>query len=439
MKRKTFVAAFMALCPLSLFAQFAWQPVQAETKVVEKGNAIEKIVSHEKVGDWGTVVESIDVTVKDKKLIKKLKASDFDITNNVYNTMYDPETGETCQDFKDDQITLTKNGNVLTITAKPFDAAGKRNQRWQKEPWQVICKKSDALSFSGKDVDEKTIGVIDECIRGSHTFAGITREYMLYLPKDENGNVIKNVPLFVWQIGGGEYNQDIMTVALANKCLAALPDHGEKVATLVFALANPNYSYSASLDPEKIKLVDRNNALQMNFIDTLIKDGTVDGSKLFCAGASSGGGCTMRFMMQFADRFKAAIPICAMDPIVPIHQVKDLDEVKLKNDLEAAFQGNVYKWNGSDMVLQPMNTQAFVKLPMYFAHAKDDTTCKVISTEAYYEVRARLGAKDDKKVIYSDAEMKEYGFGGMLAHFSWCRVLDDFNPGSPMDWLIKQF
>ena len=178
MNLKKIITTAVALCPLTAFAQFAWQPVQAEATVVAKGSAIEKIVTHQKVGEWGTYVESIDVTVNNKKLIKKIKASDFDIINNTYNTMYDPTTGEAVSDYKDDEIVLTKNGNVLTISAKPFDAEGKRNARWQKEPWQVICR-NPALSFSGKDVDEKTIDVIDDCIRGTFTYAGITREYML--------------------------------------------------------------------------------------------------------------------------------------------------------------------------------------------------------------------------------------------------------------------
>lgn len=436
--KRIILAALAALCPIGAFAQFAWQPVQAEIPVVEKGKGIQKVVVHTKVGDWGTVVESIDVTVTNKKLIKKLSAADFDIINNVSNTMYDPETGEVCADYKDDQISIAKNGNVLTISAKPFDADGKRNQRWQKEPWQVICT-NPALSFSARDVDEKTIAIIDDCIRGTFTYAGLTREYMLYLPKDENGEVIKNVPLFVWQIGGGEYDKDIMTCALANKCLVSLPENGYKCATLVFAIANPNYSYSASLDPEKIKLIDRNNALQMAFIDTLIEQGVVDGSRLFCAGASSGGGCTMRFMMQFANRFKAAIPVCPMDPIVPIHMVKGLNVAQLKKDLQAAFQGQMYKWDGTDMVLQDIDTEAFVKLPMFFVHAVDDQTCKITSSIAYLEARMKLGAKNDRVIFWFDDEMKAYGFGGMLAHFSWCRMLDDYTPGSAMDWLVHMF
>lgn len=436
--------ALLGLMPASIFAQFAWQPVQAEISVVEKGKGVAKVVAHTSVGDWGTVVESIDVTVTNKKLLKNITAEDFDIVNNVANTLYEPGTGNAVDDYKDDGISIETNGNVLTIKAKPFDAEGKRDQRWQKQIWQVVCK-NPQLSFSGRDVDETTIGIIDQCIKGSYTYAGITREYMLYLPKDENGNYIPNVPLFVWQIGGGEYDKDLMTAALANKCLTSLPQNGKKCATLVFAIANPNYSYSASLDQEKIKLVDKNNALQMEFIDSLIKEGKVDGSKLFCVGASSGGGCTMRFMMQFASRFKAAVPICAMDPIVPIHMVlrekPGTNSGEFTNQVENVWRSNeaVYKWNGKEMVAQPMDIEAFVKLPMYFVHAQDDTTCSVLSTYIYSDARKRLGAKDDKIRIYSDDDMRAYGFGGMLSHFSWVRMLNDYGSGEAMDWIVKKF
>ena len=187
------------------------------------------------------------------------------------------------------------------------------------------------------------------------------------------------------------------------------------------------------------QLIDRNNALQMAFIDQLVAEGKVDGSKLFCAGASSGGGCTMRFMMQFADRFKAAIPCCAMDPIVPIHQVEEKYPGQFADDVEKVWRGDcVYKWDGSDMKLSPMDIEAFVKLPMYFVHAETDRTCKVASTYAYTEARKRLGAQNDKMLIYSDEDLVRWGVAPMMAHFSWVPLLDDYSDGSPMDWLVKQ-
>ena len=435
MKLRSLVLFLLATCPVVALAQ---QQNQQGARIPPKGSDVVKVIAHTQVGDWGTLIRSLEVTVNNEDVIKDLTASDFDFINNGPGTLYDPKTGEGVKPYEDDGITLEKNGNKLIINVKPFDAEGVRNEKFQKQAWYVTCKKS-SVAFSMRDVSEKTIDIIDDCIHGFFSYAGLTREYMLYLPKDENGQVIKNVPLLVWQIGGGEYNQNMMTVALANKCLVSLPENNQKCATLVFALANPNYMYSASLDPEKIKLIDRNNALQMAFIDTLIKDGAVDGSKLFCAGASSGGGCTMRFMMQFPERFKAALPCCAMDPIVPIHQVKEAYDGQFLKDVTAAFQGKVYKWNGRDMELQDINLKSFLKLPLYFVHAQDDTTCKVISSQVYFAARKNLGAKDDVLRIYSDQEMKEYGFGGMLSHFSWCRMLNDYTKGSAMDWMVQKF
>ena len=398
---------------------------------------VEKVDLCTIVGDNGLMVEAIELTVSDARSIKGLKAEDFDLVNNVCGTFIDPETGAAPADYTDDKIVVKRNKNVLRIEAKPFNINGKSGERFRRIPWELHCAADSALNVRGDVEAERHIAILDDCEKGSFTFAGLTREYMLYIPKDEKGNDIKNVPLMVWQIGGGEYDRDMMTVATANRCLVSLATEGIPCAALVFAIANPNYSYSASLFPEKIELIDRNNALQMAFIDTLIKDGRVDGSKLYCAGASSGGGCTMRFMMQFPDRFAAAIPCCAMDPIVPIHMVEEKYEGQFADDITEAFQGKVNKWNGTEMVPSDIDTQAFVKLPMYFVHAASDRTCKVASTYSYFEARKRLGAKDDQMRIYTDEEMASYGIPQMIAHFSWVPLLDDYSSDSPMRWMLS--
>ena len=400
---------------------------------------VENVVAHTKVGDIGSLmVNAIEITVSNPKSLKGLTAADFDFVNNAPDGFVDPATGGALKAYEDDGIVLTRNKNVLRIETKPFNISGLRGQMWRSEPWKLVCAADSNLNVTLDKVNDKRIAVLDDCIKGEFTYAGLTREYILHLPKDSKGNVIENAPLLVRQIGGGEYNRDLMTAVTANRCVTALPEAGVPCATLMFAIANPNYSYSASLDPEKIKLVDRNNALQMAFIDTLIEEGKVDGSKLFCAGASSGGGCTMRFMMQFPDRFKAAVPCCAMDPIVPIHKATEKYDGQFMDDIEKAFQDKVYKWNGTDMVLADIDTKAFCALPMYFVHADSDTTCKVISSHAYYGARKRLGAAKDLIQIYDDAYMQEYGIPKMISHFSWVPLLNDHSEGTAMDWLIKQ-
>lgn len=400
---------------------------------------VENVVAYTKVGDVGSLlVEAIEITVSNPKSLKGITADDFDLVNNAPDGFVDPVTGESLKAYEDVGIVVTRRKNVLLIEAKPFNISGIRDQMWRTEPWKLTCSADGNLNVTPDNVNDRRIAVLDDCIKGEFTYAGITREYILHLPKDSKGNVIENAPLLVWQIGGGEYGRDLMTAATANRCITSLPEAGVPCATLMFAIANPNYSYSASLDPEKIKLIDRNNALQMAFIDTLIEDGKIDGSKIFCAGASSGGGCTMRFMMQFPDRFKAAIPCCAMDPIVPIHKVEERYEGQFMDDIEKAFQDKVYKWNGEDMVLADIDTEAFCNLPMYFVHADSDPTCKVISSYAYYGARQRLGAKNDQIQIYDDAHMQTFGIHKMLSHFSWVPILNDYSEGTPMDWIIKQ-
>jgi predicted peptidase len=401
---------------------------------------VEKVEICTEVGDYGMLVDAIEITVANPRSIKGLTAADFNLVNNTSGAFVDAATGKSPEAYEDDGISVSRKGNVLRIEAKPFGKNGKMEGFFKRLPWELQCALDSALNVTPDKVSAEHIAVLDDCIHGEFTFGGLTREYMLHLPKDANGNVIENVPLLVWQIGGGEYNRDMMTVATANRCLVSLAKEGVPCAALVFALANPNYSYSASLFPEKIELIDRNNALQMAFIDTLIAEGKVNGDKLFCAGASSGGGCTMRFMMQFADRFKAAIPCCAMDPIIPIHQVEEKYPGQFTDDVEKVWKGNcVYKWNGADMELSPMDIEAFVKLPMYFVHAETDRTCKVASTYAYSEARKRLGAQDDKVLIYSDEDLVKWGVSPMMAHFSWVPLLDDYSEGSPMSWMIAQF
>lgn len=402
---------------------------------------VENVTEILAVGDEGLVVKGIQITVANPASLKQLKAEDFDLVNNVAQGFVEPVTGGELQEYEDDGIVLSRSKGTLTIGAKPFNQAGKSEGWFKHIPWELRCSADSALNVTPDKLTGRKIEILDDCIQGSFSFAGLTREYMLYLPKDEKGNPIPNVPLLVWQIGGGEYDRDLMTVATANRCLVSLPTEGIPCATLVFAIANPNYSYSASLYPEKIELIDRNNALQMAFIDQLVAEGKVDGNKLFCAGASSGGGCTLRFMMQFPERFKAAIPCCAMDPIVPIHQVQEKYEGQFADDVEKVWKSDaaVYKWDGEKMVLSPMNQEAFAALPMYFVHAASDQTCKVASTYAYTEARKRLGATADLMHIYSDEEMLAYGLPPMIAHFSWVPLLDDYSEGTAMDWLVKQF
>ena len=189
---------------------------------------VEKVDLCTIVGDNGLMVEAIELTVSDARSIKGLKAEDFDLVNNVCGTFIDPETGAAPADYTDDKIVVKRNKNVLRIEAKPFNINGKSGERFRRIPWELHCAADSALNVKGDVEAERHIAILDDCEKGSFTYAGLTREYMLYIPKDEKGNDLKNVPLMVWQIGGGEYDRDMMTVATANRCLVSLATEGSQ-------------------------------------------------------------------------------------------------------------------------------------------------------------------------------------------------------------------
>lgn len=403
---------------------------------------VTSIVANSKVGDGQREVESFEITVNDASLISDIKASDFDIINNVSSIPFDVNTGTFVTDYKDDGIELTIKGNTIFMEMTPFDYTGRYNPDFSKNPWQVDCDKYPELSFNADDVTKVNTKTLDEAIRGTFEYAGIKREYALYVPQNASGPV----PLVVWNHGGGEYGIDIEKTLVANRGLTAWPEAGYNTAVLVMQVANQNYSYGTANDPERQKLIDQNNALQAKLIETLIDQNIVDASRIYVTGASSGGGATMRFVMQYPDLFAGAIACCSMDPIVNVHiqsGCHDSYETIVEN-FKAAFSGNVYTWDETtqQMVSKPVDTESLINLPIYFTHAENDPTCSSNSSKAMFEAFSELGDTNNKIAIWTDEEMAADGIsngsGGALLHWSWVKLFNHNEEGSPMNWLFKQ-
>ena len=90
------------------------------------------------------------------------------------------------------------------------------------------------------------------------------------------------------------------------------------------------------------------------------------------------------------------------------------------------------------MVSKQVDTASLVELPIYFTHAQNDTTCNVNSSKAMYEALNNLGAKNNHLTIWSNQEMTDEGIAEGLLHWSWVKVLNHNEEGSPMNWLFKQ-
>ena len=444
MKSKKIVLASLGVAmSMSMFCM----PVYAA------GSSVSSIVANTQVGDGQREVSSFEIEVSDADVLKKLTSADFDIINNSSTVPFDANTGNWAEAYQDDGIELNVSGNKLTMNVKPFCYAGmyKPDGSFQRLDWEVKCLTNDELSFKASDVNTVKTRILDDAQRKTFTYAGLTREYALYLPKNADGSVKKNVPLVVWNHGGGEYNGDLEDTLVANKGLTGWIDAGYDVAVLQMQVANENYSYGAAENESKKKLIDQNNALQAEIIKNLIKDGSVNENQVYVAGASSGGGATMRFLMQYPEMFAGAIACCSMDPIVPVHnqtfwalgRQKDSFDTIVSN-FEDAFQGNVYTWDvdTQSMISKKVDTQKLLDVPIYYTHAENDPTCSSDSSKAMYKAMENLGDKNNKIAIWSDVDMKAAGIsnaqGGGLLHWSWVKVLNENTEGSPMNWLFKQ-
>lgn len=160
---------------------------------------VENIVAYTTVGDIGSLmVNAIEITVSNPKSLRGLTAEDFDLQNNGPDGFVDPTTGGALKAHEDDGIVVSRKKNVLRIETKPFNINGLRGQMWRSEPWKLVCSADSALNVTLKEVNDRRIAVLDDCIKGEFTYAGLTREYILHLPKDAKGNVIENAPLLVW-------------------------------------------------------------------------------------------------------------------------------------------------------------------------------------------------------------------------------------------------
>ena len=90
---------------------------------------VEKVEICTEVGDYGMLVDAIEITVANPRSIKGLTAADFDLVNNTSGAFVDAATGKSPEAYEDDGISVSRKGNVLRIEAKPFGKSGKMERQ----------------------------------------------------------------------------------------------------------------------------------------------------------------------------------------------------------------------------------------------------------------------------------------------------------------------
>ena len=77
---------------------------------------VEKVEISTEVGDFGMLVNAIEITVKNPRSIKGLTAADFDLVNNVPGGFLNPATGAAYEPYEDDGISVESPMGMLKLS-----------------------------------------------------------------------------------------------------------------------------------------------------------------------------------------------------------------------------------------------------------------------------------------------------------------------------------
>ena len=248
----------------------------------------------------------------------------------------------------------------------------------------------------------------------SHTANGYTLTYKGFEPDRLREDGVKN-PLVIWLHGMGEGGTDPDIALLGNDVTELgnekIQSHfveGKQKGAYVLAAQTPtmwmnsgsgsnNGGTGHSIYTKTLKAL----------IDKFIEDnGDIDTNRIFVGGCSNGGYMTMEMAITYGNFFRAFYPCCEA---YSDSFVEDSDIEKLKD------------------------------LPMWFIHAKNDTTVNannfVIPT---YQRLMRAGAKDVHFSFFTDVRGTQGNPAGnsYMGHYSWIYIFRDeveFDQEDPED------
>ncbi|MBO7401734.1 MAG: prolyl oligopeptidase family serine peptidase [Lachnospiraceae bacterium] len=308
----------------------------------------------------------------------------------------DPAKDETSPfhyDFMDTQRNTWADPYTHTITLDN----GKKLQIGKTVYSKLECKKqSKTICPDLNDVTESVV-----------TYDGQELRYASYAPEKLSKDNVKNA-LIIWLHGMGEGGKDIRINTLGNKVSALWKEDIQKCF-------DGNGAYVLAPQSPTMWMDNGTGELTMGNTDSMYQEALwqlitkyvesnpdIDPNRILIGGCSNGGYMTMNMIILHPDYFAAAYPCC-----------------------EAFGDENI-----TDAQLQ-----AIKNIPMWFTHAKNDTTVVPEGfTVATYNRLVAAGAKEvhftfwddvrDTTGLYKNEDGTAYSYMG---HYSWIYLLNNEN------------
>lgn len=348
----------------------------------------------------------------------ELSPEDFKIKFTIAPVEYLGETESKEQDAEISDVKIENNEVTVEFPDVDFSTIEKA---------EIDCT-DDKFDCTDADYEVKT-KTADEFEKNEFTAKdGTELTYYLYMPENE-----ENVPLMVWEHGGGEVLDSSYEGANLHASRGAVAWVENGFDTAVLSVQYPeNYSFGISEIPEELDQMNKFGTAKYELIQQLIEEGKIDASRVYISGASSGGGGAIRFIMQYPDLFAGALVMSAKDTVIPLSTKYDL-AYKFGNNDDLRITDEEYQSSYNEMK-EYMKDYDITNVPIWFVQAEDDQICTSYTSKMLYDVLKEMGAENNKITIYSDEEMENAGQHGSY-HGSWAVALED---NEMLSWVYDQ-
>ena len=347
-----------------------------------------------------------------------LSSEDFNIKFTIAPVDYLGETESKEQEAEISDVTIKNNEVTIEFADVSFSTI---------ENTEIDCT-DDKFDCTDADYEVKT-KTADEFVKNEFTAQdGTVLTYYLYMPENE-----ENVPLMVWEHGGGEVLDSSYEGANlhASKGAVAWVENGFDTAVLSVQYPK-NYSFGISEIPEELEQMNKFGTAKYELIQQLIEEGKIDASRVYISGASSGGGAAIRFIMQYPDLFAGALVMSAKDTVISLSTKYDL-AYKFGNNDDLKITDEEYQSSYNEMK-EYLKDYDITNIPIWFVQAEDDQICTSYTSKMMYDILKEMGAENNKLTLYTDEEMENAGQIGSY-HGSWAVALED---SKMLSWVYDQ-
>lgn len=391
--------------------------VSSLTGCGSKEAEIESITASTYVAPGGRTLNKIIYSLSTSDGVN-LSPEDFNIKFTIAPVDYLGETESKEQEAEISDVTIENNEVTIEFADVSFSTI---------EKTEIDCTDD---KFDCTDADYEVITkTADEFVKNEFTAQdGTVLTYYLYMPENE-----ENVPLMVWEHGGGEVLDSSYEGANlhASKGAVAWVENGFDTAVLSVQYPK-NYSFGISEIPEELEQMNKFGTAKYELIQQLIEEGKIDASRVYISGASSGGGAAIRFIMQYPDLFAGALVMSAKDTVISLSTKYDL-AYKFGNNDDLKITDEEYQSSYNEMK-EYLKDYNITNIPIWFVQAEDDQICTSYTSKMMFDILKEMGAENNKLTLYTDEEMENAGQIGSY-HGSWAVALED---SKMLSWVYDQ-